>query len=198
MNADICERRCSHLCGAKKHVIRVNINVTFKHVEHRSSAKSMAWRWDDCSLGKSTVAKMIVLYVTVTLCSTRKGLVFGLGTQQFYTEALFWIRCYRYICLRLRESMPWHIFGTWLVGFTCKMTVAGVRSRCECISKYYLAKREPGRRRETEKKEVREETQLGDSERVRSSWTWFTTDGYCLEFQGRDLMLRPPSISQTL
>lgn len=31
--------------------------------------------------------------------------------------------------------------------------------------------------------------------RVISSSTWFTTDGYCLEFQGRDLMLRSPPIS---
>lgn len=30
---------------------------------------------------------------------------------------------------------------------------------------------------------------------VISSSTWFATDGYCLEFQGRDLMLCSPSIS---
>lgn len=51
---------------------------------------------------------------------------------------------------------------------------------------------EPGERG-PRKKEVREEMQVCDS-----SWTWFTTDGYCLEFQGHDLMLRSPSISQTL
>lgn len=50
-----------------------------------------------------------------------------------------------------------------------------------------------GRRREgeREREEVRRKARFG------SSSMWFTTDGYCLEFQGHDLTLRALSLYLT-
>lgn len=103
---------------------------------------------------------------------------------QCFTESLFQLRYYvprgeKYEVLIM--CMLWLIFGTGMVGDTYKTAVAGVRV-CVCLWRVC------GRRGEREK-EVRGKARVG------SSSTWFTTDGYCLEFQGHDLMLCSLSLS---
>lgn len=74
--------------------------------------------------------------------------------------------------------MLWHIFNAYL-------PVAGAPSfTCRWLLNMSL----PCTRKRGQKVE-------GGKFRVISGLTRFATDGYCLEFQGRDLMLRSPSIS---
>lgn len=79
--------------------------------------------------------------------------------------------------------MSWHIFNAYP---PAPVAVAGACASFTCrwlLNMYLPCTRERGQKVRRRK--------VG----VISSSTWFATDGYCLEFQGRDLMLCSPSIS---
>ncbi len=80
----------------------------------------------------------------------------------------------------------------WLVVHAKWLLQVRVSHVWVCFSTCYLVKENKGR--EEEEKKGSEKGKAG----FESGATRFTTDGYCLEFQGHDLMLRSPSISQTL